>query len=164
MANIGSGRFKTLNVTNDNKQKRFYHPGTFVLDRFKGLNQWEKSIALIKRQNLKYSSETGVILSIILDQLMTEWVIDAIESCPKNRITIQVKDFIVRNKTDKEEYLSDRFYYNGGKLIKNLIPLILNFESYHNALRGDYDPIPRVHNKENNKENNKKITKKITRK
>ena len=42
-------------LTEDGKQKKLYFPGEFVLDRFKDYDQWERALALIKRQNLKFN-------------------------------------------------------------------------------------------------------------
>lgn len=150
--------------------KNNYNPGTFVLDRFEGMNEWERALSVIKRQNLKYSGDTGAILAIFLNELMTEWINDAINNRSHGKKTIQIGDF-VRGESNNEDVdnLSDRFNRLEDERVDSLLPLITQLNTYHMARQGYYESKPFLEsleskNQEKNVDNTLKSNNSIRRK
>ena len=114
-------------------EEKVYEPDKLIVDKYKGLNEWRKAIALLKRHNLKYGSHTGTILAIFINELIRQWFAFAIDNCSsKSAKTVSVHDFIYKvDNNGNINYLEDLFHDD--KYKNNLLLLALNYNTYRNA-------------------------------
>ncbi len=117
--------------------KKLFHPGEFVLDKYADTDPYDRAVGVINRNKLKYSSTIGAQLAILLDDLVRQWIVEAVNNCDPKRVTIKIQDFIYSEDGDERTYLEDTMCSSEEK-INSLVPLAFGFKTYHKAKNGEY--------------------------